>query len=236
MPTVAPAEPNFKLLASHLDALASEARLSLLHQLCTPKELHAIRLQANRSRAGENAERPLARQSVSHHLDQLEELGLVYRQPADALGGERFVLNHQHLFALVDELRSLTRLRPEMVQTIPEGTIPRPPDALQLPAPPRLTVAYGWQDGLSFPLHGPAGARWRIGRVPSCEVALDHDPYVSTENSIIERRADGYVLHDVPGSRNGTQLNWAPLPTGGSAPLQSGDVVGAGRTLLVAKL
>jgi DNA-binding transcriptional ArsR family regulator len=236
MPPSPPAEPDLRLLAGHLEALASEARLALLHQLRTPKELHAIRLQANRSRAGENAERPLARQTVSHHLEQLEALGLVYRS-ADAHGVERFALNHQRLFALVDELRGLTRLRPQMVQAVPEGTIPGvPDDGLRLPDGPRLTVAYGWQDGLSFPLQGPAGSRWRIGRAPSCEVALDHDPYVSAENCVVERTASGYVLRDLPGSRNGTQLNWSPLPPGGSAPLASGDVVGAGRTLLVAKL
>lgn len=240
MPPAPPSEPDLRLLAAHLEALASEARLALLHQLRTPKELHAIRLQASRSRAGENAERPLARQSVSHHLGQLEAVGLVHRHPAghDAggSGGERFTLNHQRLFAVVDELRGLTRLRPQVAVAL-EGTIPAPGDeTLRLPEAPRLTVAYGWQDGLSFPLRGPPGTRWRIGRAAGCEVALDHDPYVSAENCVVERDGSGYVLRDVPGNRNGTLLNWSPLPPGGSAPLESGDVVGAGRTLLVAKL
>jgi DNA-binding transcriptional ArsR family regulator len=237
MTAPAPAEPDLKLLASHLEALASEARLSLLRQLRTPKELNAIRLQAGRSRPGENAERPMARQSVSHHLAQLEGLGLVYRHSGEAGAGERFTLNHQRLFALVDELRALTRLRPDVLQPVAEGTISGAADGvLLLPDAPRLTVAYGWQDGLSFPLHGPVGSRWRIGRAPSCEVALDHDPYVSAENCVVERTGSGHVLRDVPGNRNGTQLNWSPLPPGGSARLQSGDVVGAGRTLLVAQL
>lgn len=235
VPSAPPSEPDLRLLATHLEALASEARLALLHQLRAPKELHAIRVQANRSRTGENADRPLARQSVSHHLDQLERIGLVYRQAAAS--GERFALNHQRLFALVDELRSLTRLRPQMLQAAPEGTMPGLPEGEpSLAAAPRLAVAYGWQDGLSFPLHGPAGSRWRIGRSAACEVSLDHDPYVSAENCVVERGQSGYVVRDLPGSRNGTQVNWASLPQGGSAPLASGDVLGVGRTLLVAKL
>lgn len=231
-------EPDLKSLASHLDALASEARLALLHELRTPKELHEIRIQPSRSRLGENAERHLARQSVSHHLDQLEALGLVYRSPAGPGSGDLFALNHQRLFALVDELRSLTRLRPALLQEVlPDGTIPGLPDGSQrrLPPGPRLTVTYGWQDGLSFPLKGAPGDRWRIGRSASCEIALDHDPYMSSENSIVERREAGYVIQDLAGNRNGTYVNWDRLPPGGTASLESGDVLGAGHTLLVFK-
>jgi hypothetical protein len=35
------------------------------------------------------------------------------------------------------------------------------------------------------------------------------------------------------GSKNGTMLDFQPLPRGGSAPLTNGDVVGVGRTNLV---
>lgn len=231
-------EPDLKALASHLEALASEARLSLLHELRTSKELHEIRIQPSRSRLGENAERHLARQSVSHHLDQLEARGLVYRNAAGPGRGDRFALNHQRLFALVDELRGLTRLRPQLLQDIlPDGTIPGSPEGgkRRLPAGPRLTVAYGWQDGLSFPLEGAPGTRWRLGRSASCEISLDHDPYMSAENSVVKKRGSTYVLQDLAGNRNGTYVNWDRLPTGGSANLESGDVLGAGHTLLVFK-
>lgn len=40
-------------------------------------------------------------------------------------------------------------------------------------------------------------------------------------------------IHDIRASRNGTLVNFEPIPTGGSAALRHGAVVSAGRTHLV---
>lgn len=43
----------------------------------------------------------------------------------------------------------------------------------------------------------------------------------------------GYRIHAIVANRNGTLVNFAPVPAGGSAPLANGDVVSIGRTHLV---
>lgn len=215
-------------LAAQLDALASAPRLALLHALRMPCELHEIRIPA------EGSLRPLSRQTVTHHIDHLADVGLVLRLD-DPQRGHRYLLDHARLFAVVDGLRQLARIRPlQMRDTVPDGTLPGPgPETPHLPPPPRLAVAYGREDGAGFSLAGKAGTRWRLGRSPHCEVRLDHDPYASGENSSVERTANGFLLRDLPGSRNGTWLNWDRLAAGGTAPLESGDVVTVGRTNLV---
>ncbi|MEA3202452.1 MAG: hypothetical protein QOI63_118 [Thermoplasmata archaeon] len=220
-------EPSWNDLAAQLVALASTPRLALLHALRTPQELHEIRILAH------DAARPLSRQTVTHHLEQLEEVGLVARLGE---GGDQYLLDHARLFGVIDGLRQLARIRPLRLRDVPEGTMPGPgQDELRLPPPPRLSIAYGSEDGIGFSLEGKPGARWRLGRSPPCEVRLDHDPYASAANSMVERTADGFTLADLPGSRNGTWLNWTRLGPGHAAPLESGDVVTVGRTHLVFK-
>jgi hypothetical protein len=171
---------------------------------------------------------------VTHHLEQLEALGLVVRVPGGR--GDQYLLHHARLFGVVDGLRQLAKIHPSMLDVVVDGTMPGP-DAGDppLPAPPRLAVAYGREDGVGFGLDGPVGSKWRIGRAATCAVRLDHDPFVSSTNSVVERTAGGYTLADVQGSRNGTWLNWERLGAGQVVGLESGDVVTAGRTHLVFK-
>jgi DNA-binding transcriptional ArsR family regulator len=223
-------EDSFAGLADQLGALASAPRLALLHALRTPRELHEIRI------AAPGTARPLSRQTVTHHIEQLQEVGLVVRLESPG-HGPQYLLDHARLFGIVDGLRQLARIRPLLMrEVVPEGTMPGPPvEEPPLPAEPRLAVAYGREDGAGFSLAGRVGARWRLGRSAPCEIRLDHDPYASSANAVIERTAVGFVLGDLPGNRNGTWLNWSRLGSGAAVPLESGDVVTVGRTHLVFK-
>ncbi len=106
-------------------------------------------------------------------------------------------------------------------------------DARRMPDPPRLVVAYGREDGEAFSLAGPEGASWTIGRAADCAIRLDYDPFVSAANTRISRQGAGFVLEDLGQSRNGTWVNWARLPKGGTHDLRSGDALIVGRTTLV---
>lgn len=218
-------------LARLLEAVASPVRLEILRALRTPRTVGEIRVTAARSREGERPERTLARQTVAHHVEQLEALGLVERIARPE--GDQYVLAHPRLFALTDELRGLAKLRAVVEDAGPSQTFTQKQGAdADLPAPPRLVVVYGRDDGAGFALHGAIGARWRIGRAAACEIRLDYDPFASSESCVIERVADGFVVED-SGSRNGTWLDWRRLDTRARAPLTNGRVLGVGRSLLV---
>lgn len=230
---VSPSQP-YANLARNLEALASETRLALLHVLRTPRALSDIRVAPSLTRAGENPQRALSRQAVTHQLESLLEAGLVLRTSAeDRARGDLFVLNHERLFALVDEMRSLVKLRPALVSGEVSDTMARASaEGWVLPPGPRLLVVYGRDDGTAFPLQGPEGTRWRVGRAPGSEVRLDYDPYLSAEHAAVERSSAGYAVRDL-GSRNGTWLNGGRLAPNASKPLCPGDVLTFGRSHLV---
>ncbi len=232
MTTLGP--PKFDALAAHLAILASATRLELLHALRRPKLLHEIRVGASLAREDERPGRPLSRQTVAHHLDQLARAGLVRRVPgAGGRSGDAFVLSHERLFALVHEMRALARLRPgageapAAGETMPDQELDAP---VQVPRP-RLVVAFGRDDGAAFGLGGPAEASWRIGRGARCEVRLDYDAFLSAEHAILARRPDGFVLRDA-GSKNGTWVNWEKVRPATERRLDAGDLVLVGRTVL----
>lgn len=233
VPEAVKADEELGTLARHLEALSSETRLEILRSLRTPRALHEIRVSPSLSRAGESPDRPLSRQAVTRHLEQLMDMGLVRRAPEGAGRVERYVLSHERVFALVDAMRSLTRLRP--LTDVPKdatlvGTRSTEP---ALPELPRLVLVYGRDDGTGYALKGDAGTRWKVGRAPGCDIRLDYDPYLSGENSTIERTQAGYVIRDEAGSQNGTWVNWVRLRPGEARTLRAGDVVLAGRSLLV---
>lgn len=222
-------------MARDLEVLASPTRLELLHVLREPRPLHEIRVHASRSRTGERIGRPISRQAVTRHLEVLQEADLVRRLPGEGgREGDRYLLNHEHVFALVDEVRNLAKLRPlardglEPGRTLARGEA----DAPKLPPGPRLLVAYGRDDGVSFSLDGPPGTRWRIGRAPGSEVHLDYDPYLSGTHAILDRDEHGIVLRDSE-SRNGTWVNWRRLAHDQVRILAPGDLLTVGRSLLV---
>lgn len=227
--------PQFRLLARNFEVLASEPRIELLHRLRTPRLIHEIRLEAPEAGLG-RAGRPLSRQAISKHLRQLLSNELVHRIPRGPRArGDTYVLNHQRLFALVDEMRNLSKLQPALSDPAAVGqTVPGERAGTgKLPAPPRLLVAYGRDDGVAFGLNRPVGSRWRIGRAKDCEIRLDYDPYISSHHATLDRAGPHeFVLTD-GASRNGTWINWARLPPGGSRALEPASLITVGRSVLV---
>lgn len=223
---------RFAELAGLLEALASSTRLEILHRLRDPTTMRDIRVAPQLSRGDERPERALTRQAVTHHLQQLRAQGLVQQVPGAEGRADSYVLDHARLFALVDEVRSLTKLRPMLPGPEQDAseTVERPPAPPQLPAAPRLMVAYGREDAQGF--HLGEGDAWRVGRAADCEVQLDYDPYASGHHALIRREGASFTLTDT-GSRNGTWVNWARIPSGKEVPLVSGALITIGRSVLV---
>ncbi|HEV8360447.1 MAG TPA: FHA domain-containing protein [Candidatus Thermoplasmatota archaeon] len=230
MPGRATADPvNYHRLAEGLDALGYPVRLELVNLLRFPHLLHEIRVSPQRGVGGD--QRSAARQTVQRHLDKLVEVGLLRTEPVEEGGKSlrRYAANPQRLYALTEELRrtfSFEGAEPagEATGTLPARAPPRPRKG------PRLVLVHGMYEGKSFPLEG--GERWVIGRRKGAAVCLDYDPFVSLENAAVLRGRGAYAVEDVPGSKNGTHVNWERLPPGGTCVLERGDIVGVGRSLL----
>lgn len=217
-------------LARQLEALASPTRLAILHQLRSPRLLSDIRVQPSLTRAGESPTRPLARQTVTHHVEQLVERGLLHKVAMPDGSGEGYTLHQASLFALADEIRRLAKLR-SVIPEEPGETVARADaPAIRLPAGPRLVVAYGREDGAAYALEGARA--WRIGRAATCDIRLDHDPWVSSEHATIERTPSGFTLVDGR-SLNGTWVDWVRAAPERPVRLGPGALMMLGRTLLV---
>lgn len=226
---------RFETLARNLETLSSPTRLEILHALRAPRALHEIRVTPSLSREGESEDRPLSRQAVTRHLDVLVDAGLVRRTDAGPRArGDAFVLNHERLFAVVDEMRNLAKMRPLVEDASLGETIARS-DAAEprLPSGPRVLLAFGRDDGVSFSLAGPSGPRWTVGRAPACEIRLDYDPFLSSEHAAIERSSAGAITIEDLDSRNGTWVNWSRLKPRSPRPLAPGDLISLGRSVLV---
>lgn len=227
------------MLAQQLRALSQANRLHLLNLLREPKTIGNLIIAPGPGRAGGRPERPITRQSVLEHLHKLEEVGLVKSRPA---GKERstqleYVTVRTQLFAMMESLREVTETQP--IVTDPSQTQAASPWSTyrDTGTGPQLIVVHGAEPGKVFPLRPDArttGRGWILGRKTQCHVCLDYDPYASSENAEILRKDDGgFRLLDLRTARNGTWLNWKRLPLGAEAPLQAGDVIGIGRSLLV---
>jgi pSer/pThr/pTyr-binding forkhead associated (FHA) protein len=94
-------------------------------------------------------------------------------------------------------------------------------------APGRLAVVEGGMKGKTFGL----GDEIVIGRADKCHVVLD-DTYVSQVHARIYPKDGAYMVEDL-GSTNGTYLNRRRLTS--PAPLQRGDQVKIGKTVLEAR-
>lgn len=226
---VDPAVQQDAPLVSCLLALASPPRLAILRQVRTPRALREVVV---RDDGGEGA--PLARQTVRKHLDTLVETGLVTTRSGEREYGEttEFVVNHQRIFHVSDEVRNLARMRPTVEPAAP--TMPAGGGRRAATGRPAFVLVRGLDEGTTYDLR-PTSERvsWSIGRRRGLAVSLDYDPSVSGENAIVRWERDHHTIEDVPGSLNGTSVNFERLASGERARLSQGDIVGIGRSLLV---
>ena len=218
-------------LAAQLDALSSATRLALLSRLREPRALSEIHVPS----LDKDGAAVVARQTVRKHLDALLAAGFVATRDGRRGGRDvvEFVLDHQRLFALSEDLRSLARLRPA---TEPQGATQPIADApASSRAPARaLVLVKGLEEGTTYDVD-PAGAgrtEWVIGRRRGLHVTLDFDPYLSAENSRLVWDGGAHLLETLPESRNGTRVNFRELPRGTRHRLRHGDLVGVGRSIL----
>ncbi|MEA3199521.1 MAG: Inner rane component of cytoplasmic domain [Thermoplasmata archaeon] len=220
-------------LSGQLKALAHPARLDLLRLLRRPSAPLDVVVRPRRADPNLQAERAMSRQGVDEHLRPLLRAGVVTRVEGE--GPPRYVTSAQRLFALVEDLRSLTALEPEMRVDVNATLAARPAEAPLWPAAPRLVLLGGPWEGRAFPLAGPGP--WSVGRSRERDVALTYDPFASAEQARVERDAEGgFRLVSEPAARNPARLNFAPLPPGEARGLRAGDIIGAGRSHLIAQL
>lgn len=215
-------------LARCLGALSSPLRLSMMRTLRMPRTLREIEVR------GEEDGAKLSRQGVRRHLDRLLEAGVISTRSAARDWGDatEFVVNHQRVFAVSEEVRNLARLRPLVEPQ--EATLPGVGASPLKRAGPMLVLVKGLDEGSTFDLRPHAGkGEWIIGRRRNAAVPLDFDPTVSSENALIRFEEGRHLLQDLPGSRNGTTHNLRRLEPDERVPLSHGDLVGAGRSLLL---
>ena len=226
--------PDFERLEDYFRALSYATRLELLHLLRFPRAIADIRIAPRQVRAGENAERPVARQTVQAHLDQLVEIGVVVAQePATPRAPREYVVNHQRLYQILEEFRAVGTMLSVGAPAFDDATadLERREEGA-LPPGPKLVLAHGLREGKSFLLRREA-SRWIIGRRLGVDVCLEYDPYVSLENAEVARQDGALLLRDLHSSKNGTWLNWRRLAEGEQRAIRPGDIVGVGRSLLV---
>lgn len=226
---------DFEGLASFLRALAYPARLELLHALRFPHTLGELRVSAWRG-PREAEPRLASRPAILAHLAKLEKADLV-RSEEVAQAGRRvpqYSVNTLKLYELTEELRRVSALHagrgPAGDHT---GTLSADAGPAALRGP-RLVLVHGLYEGKAFSLDPddqPAEG-WVVGRRKGLPVALDYDPFVSLENTVVTHEGGAFVARDLPDSKNGTSINWARLPKGGTQVLRPGYVLGVGRSLL----
>ncbi|HWH08076.1 MAG TPA: hypothetical protein VNX21_02685, partial [Candidatus Thermoplasmatota archaeon] len=179
---MAPAPDADVRVSRTLAALASPTRVALMRALRRPRILAEIEV-----RPPGGPPRPLARQTVRQHLDTLLAAGLVVARGTERDRGEtyEFLVNHQAIYALGEEVRGLARLRP-LVEPDAATAHGEPPERA-LPPGPCLVLVKGLDEGAAFPL-APGRDAWVIGRRRDADVPLDFDPFVSGENARVTRQ------------------------------------------------
>lgn len=210
-----------------MKALGNPVRIELLRQLTTPRQLGEIKVNPHRKEGGGAPKRLMSRASVQAHLEQLLDVGAIrmVNGVRDGRSVTLYRIDERQLFGLTEELRDLGRLHGSA--DVLDGTAPAPQETAS--KGPRLALLNGPLEGRSFSLAGTGP--WTIGRDTSTFLRLPYDPYLSKQNTEIRKKGNHFLAVDLPSARNGTSVNWSPLPRGEMAKLHSGDVLGVGRTL-----
>lgn len=216
-------------LAELFATIGNPTRLRILRSLTEPRAMNEITVKGHRA----DAAQVVARQTVRTHLDQLLAKGFVVARPNPAASarGLDYVVNHQAFSALAEEVRNLARMRPVVEPSLPTSKLGASPTTRT--EGPRLLVTRGLHEGRLVPLGAPRPRSWVVGRRRDVDVALDYDPFISSENSLIDFDGDRYWLADVPGSRNGTHVNQRRLMETERHELRHGDLIEVGRSALL---
>ncbi len=224
---------ELEALAGYLRVLGHPRRLEVLSQLRVPRALGEIKLRPWRRESEGNPERALSRNAVERHVALLRTIGVVASRSGERDGRkvEEYSLSHARLFQVVEELRDLAQLRPRDPLAIDVTEASEAPAAAPTSSGPHLRVLSGPFEGRVHEL-GERGP-WTVGRSAGCEIALDYDPYVSSAHAVLDRRDGRFIVKDLRTNRNGTLLNWRPIPRGAEALLEAGDVLRLGRSLLL---
>lgn len=217
-------------LPDALDALANPVRLRMIRAVRTPRVLSEIEVDGRA--AGDDRPVNLSRQAVRWHLDRLLATGFVLDRPSRRAFGDarEYVLSHQRIYSLAEEIRGLARMRASVEPVV--ETVPASPRAVSVKKGPRLVLVRGLEDGTTYDL-SPPKTLWTIGRAREADVPLDFDSAVSAENATLRWDGTRHLLEDVLGSRNGTYHNFHRVDPARPVPLAHGDVVGVGRSLLL---
>lgn len=212
---------------TYFEALASPIRLQLLFALRSPKSAAEIRLEAGADHADLRADRPLNRTTIIHHLEILEEVGLVERLEPEG----KYVVSQQVLFSILEELGHLSRIRPSVALDVNETQPVAETPHGKPQTGPRLILVGGPREGTAFSLIG--SGPWTVGRDRSVEVSLDYDPHVSRRHLVVHRNASGHAVEHVADATNTTLLDFQPLAAGRHVPLGTGAVLTVGASRLV---
>ncbi len=234
-PPVAPTPPRWDIdyasLARDLRPLASETRLRLLNFLTTPHYLEEVS-----SFLGVN------RFAAKKHLDQLVEAGVASKSPAKRDVGVvmEYAIVPERLFEVFDAMRGLGTLKPVRGEMDPAARATRTkasddagPALRGAALDARFVVMYGIDVGTVIPVEvREGGLPLVIGRDAECAVRLRSDPFASGRHAHLERRSGRRVVVDLY-SKNGTLLDWERLTPGEARPIENGQVLSVGKTLLL---
>lgn len=228
-------EADFHRLEGVLQALASANRLRLLEALSEPRTLEEIQLPPSAPQAHGRPARPISRPAVLGHLKELERHGVVAVRTTRSKASQpvhQYVADRARINSLLEDIAALAKLGSADPFEAGATAIGGPGNLPTLRAGPKLVLVRGAYEGTAYYLI-PSGKthEWRIGRRRGSAVRLDYDAFVSLDHCEIHAKDGRFVVHPIPHAKNGTWVNWQRLAA--PAPIESGDVLGVGKSLLV---
>ncbi len=221
-------------IAEVLTSLGNPLRLSLLRRLIQPHSLDQIHALSLRYEALPAGPAPSPEAFHREYLEPLIDLGVVTFREPDGGGAAQYVLNQPALYALAEKVNDVGRLKAPDAPRRMAVRAPSLPASFKL-STPCLVLVKGLWEGRTFQLPRRPEGSWLIGRSNQADVCLDYDPYIAPQNTRISWEDGAYRVEDIQGGK-GTQLNFQDLRRGSSQALRNGDVVGIGRSLLMARL
>lgn len=226
-------------LQERLEALGEPTRFELLGLLHEPRTTNEIHLETRRGIPERRKDRSMTRQGVRYHLTKLEDAGLVRTGTITLEGRDvaTYEASVEGLFTMMEELHAVTET---LAQGFPPTKAPAFPNPPPLPGPwspePRLVTVQGINRGETFPLTGKEPNEdqgWVLGKDPDADIQLPWDPLIDGKAAEILPTSEGITLMDYRSADHRVTLNEDPLPRGGQEPLQRGDVLQLGLSILL---